>query len=62
MSEPIFSVLTGKLSLTQIDPSKPSNEPGLSFRESMDRIDFDHEGYQAPWRCLRRCPKDIWRN
>ena len=42
MSEPIFSVLTGKLSLTQID--------------------FDHEGYQAPWRCLRRCPKDIWRN
>lgn len=29
------------------DPSKPSNEKGLSFRESMDRIDFDHEAYQA---------------
>lgn len=29
------------------DPSKPSNEPGLSFRESMDRIEFDHEGYEA---------------
>ena len=29
------------------DPSKPSNEPRLSFRESMDRIDFDHEGYKA---------------
>lgn len=29
------------------DPSKPSNEPGLSFRESMDRIDFDHEAYKA---------------
>lgn len=29
------------------DPSKPSNEPGLSFRESMNRIDFDHEAYKA---------------
>lgn len=29
------------------DPSKPSNEKRLSFRESMDRIDFDHEAYKA---------------
>ena len=29
------------------DPSKPSNEPGLSFRESMERTDFDHEAYKA---------------
>lgn len=29
------------------DPSKPSNEKGLSFRESMDRIDFDLEAYKA---------------
>lgn len=29
------------------DPSKPSNEPGISFRESMDRVEFDHDGYQA---------------
>lgn len=29
------------------DSSKPSNEPGLSFRESMDRVDFDLEGYKA---------------
>lgn len=29
------------------DPSKPSDEPGLSFRESMERIDFDHEAYKA---------------
>jgi hypothetical protein len=29
------------------DPSKPSNEPGLSFRESMNRMDFDIEAYKA---------------
>lgn len=29
------------------DPLKPSDEPGLSFRESMDRIEFDHDGYEA---------------
>ena len=29
------------------DPAKPSNEPGLSFKESMNRIDFDHEAYKA---------------
>lgn len=29
------------------DPAKPSDEKGLSFRESMDRIDFDHDAYQA---------------
>lgn len=29
------------------DSSKPSNEKGLSFRESMERIDFDHDAYKA---------------
>lgn len=29
------------------DPSKPSDEKGLSFRESMDRTDFDHDAYGA---------------
>lgn len=29
------------------DPSKPSNELGLSFRESMERIEFDDEAHQA---------------
>ena len=29
------------------DSSKPSNEKGLSFGESMDRIDFDHDAYKA---------------
>ncbi len=28
------------------DPSKPSNKPGLSFDEQMDRIDFDLEAYK----------------
>lgn len=29
------------------DPSKPSDEQGISFRESVDRVDFDIEAYQA---------------
>lgn len=29
------------------DPSKPSDEPGLSFRESVDRIEFDQANYEA---------------
>lgn len=29
------------------DSSKPSDEPGLSFRESVDRIEFDQAGYEA---------------
>lgn len=27
------------------DPAKPSDEPGLSFRESMDRVEFDIKAY-----------------
>lgn len=29
------------------DPSKPSDEKGISFKESMDRIEFDHDAYKA---------------